>query len=109
MAFKWNISKKSISVLSILSVILIVICLFNLTSLNHSLNKGPVTKEYQEQYTIKADAVPHYKKNQTINCLANTADVEISKKKWSRCLEVGTTPEYYLSIVIVTRIDNYAG
>jgi hypothetical protein len=77
--------------------------------LNHSLGRSSVPKEYQEQYTVKADAALHYKKNQTSICLANTANVDISKEEWSQCLETGTTPEYYLSIVIVTRMDDYAG
>jgi hypothetical protein len=107
MTIKLNISKRSISILSVISLILIVICLFNLTSLSHSISKNPTTKEYQEQYNIKANDL--YRKNSKSTCLANTANVGISKEEWNQCLEVGTSPEYYLSIVIVTRMDDYAG
>lgn len=31
------------------------------------------------------------------------------KLAWEACLDRGTTPEYYISIVIVTRSDDYAG
>ncbi|KAI7904988.1 uncharacterized protein BX663DRAFT_529903 [Cokeromyces recurvatus] len=33
----------------------------------------------------------------------------MTKKEWAQCLDPGLIPEYYLSIVVVTRMDNYAG
>ncbi|KAI8329206.1 hypothetical protein BC941DRAFT_443320 [Chlamydoabsidia padenii] len=45
-------------------------------------------------------------------CLKNTAtrdSIKPTKDQWERCLEPGTKPSYYLSIVIVTRMDDYAG
>lgn len=44
--------------------------------------------------------------------IENTAMVEsmtMTKEEWESCLSPGHTPSEYLSIVIVTRVDNYAG
>ncbi|KAH8553404.1 hypothetical protein BGW37DRAFT_485590 [Umbelopsis sp. PMI_123] len=45
-------------------------------------------------------------------CTSNTAtrdNITLSKKAWEQCLEGGSEPSAYLSIVIVTRMDDYAG
>ncbi|ORZ11948.1 hypothetical protein BCR42DRAFT_420939 [Absidia repens] len=45
-------------------------------------------------------------------CLKNTATRDLlkpTKEQWEQCLEPGLEPSYYLSIVIVTRMDDYAG
>jgi hypothetical protein len=45
-------------------------------------------------------------------CTWNTAtrdNLTLSKKQWEMCLESGSKPSAYLSIVIVTRMDDYAG
>lgn len=44
--------------------------------------------------------------------IENTAMVEsmeLTKSEWESCLSPGETPTEYLSIVIVTRVDDYAG
>lgn len=51
--------------------------------------------------------VPEYS-----NIIDNTAKVDqldLTKQEWESCLEPGETAPLYLSIVIVTRVDNYAG
>lgn len=44
-------------------------------------------------------------------CIANTANLDSlrTKWKWEQCLRPGSKPEYYLSVVLVTRNDDYAG
>jgi hypothetical protein len=45
-------------------------------------------------------------------CTSNTAtrdNLTLSKKDWNACLDPGSEPSAYLSIVIVTRMDDYAG
>lgn len=45
-------------------------------------------------------------------CLKDTASrdfIRPTKTQWEQCLEPGVQPSYYLSIVIVTRMDDYAG
>ncbi|GAA5816283.1 hypothetical protein MFLAVUS_009809 [Mucor flavus] len=52
-----------------------------------------------------------YKKTPTyfIENTATVEQIEISRQEWETCLEPGKQPSEYLSIVIVTRVDNYAG
>ncbi|KAI9357115.1 hypothetical protein BD770DRAFT_322350 [Pilaira anomala] len=40
---------------------------------------------------------------------ANIEQIQISRDQWESCLSPGISPTEYLSIVIVTRVDNYAG
>jgi hypothetical protein len=47
-----------------------------------------------------------------LDIIENTANVDhlqITKAEWESCLSPGEEPTEYLSIVIVTRVDNYAG
>lgn len=53
-----------------------------------------------------------YNENDHLEVIENTANVEsmeMTKQEWESCLSPGNTPSAYLSIVIVTRVDNYAG
>lgn len=53
-----------------------------------------------------------YKKEPSSYIIENTANVDhlqLSKAEWESCLSPGEEPTEYLSIVIVTRVDNYAG
>ncbi|KAI8328901.1 hypothetical protein BC941DRAFT_363371 [Chlamydoabsidia padenii] len=50
--------------------------------------------------------------SQTQEYISNTAatvDLSSSRAEWEQCLDPGQDPSYYLSIVIVTRMDDYAG
>ncbi|RUS13839.1 hypothetical protein BC937DRAFT_94702, partial [Endogone sp. FLAS-F59071] len=49
--------------------------------------------------------------SEELTCIANTANVDgqRTKWKWEQCLRPGSKPEYYLSVVLVTRNDDYAG
>ncbi|CAO3673366.1 unnamed protein product [Rhizopus stolonifer] len=52
------------------------------------------------------------KKDLTTKYLANTEtrdNVTLSREEWEKCLHEGEDPEFYLSIVLVTRMDDYAG
>jgi hypothetical protein len=45
-------------------------------------------------------------------CTWNTAtrdNLTLSKQQWEKCLDGGSETSAYLSIVIVTRMDDYAG
>ncbi|KAI8143218.1 hypothetical protein BJV82DRAFT_515177 [Fennellomyces sp. T-0311] len=43
-------------------------------------------------------------------CVADTsARISLTREQWNTCLDPGAEPEYYLSIVLVTRMDDYAG
>lgn len=56
------------------------------------------------QHEPYGDAMP--------DCMANTAtrdNITLTKEQWSSCLDGGSQPSAYLSIVIVTRMDDYAG
>lgn len=56
-------------------------------------------------YTSKTTALA-----QTQTYISNTASsLSSSQTEWEQCLEPGQEPSYYLSIVIVTRMDDYAG
>ncbi|KAI8362617.1 hypothetical protein BD560DRAFT_404338 [Blakeslea trispora] len=46
---------------------------------------------------------------QIIKDTANVEQLKMTKEQWESCLEPGESPSAYLSIVIVTRVDNYAG
>ncbi|KAI9488275.1 hypothetical protein BDB00DRAFT_772861 [Zychaea mexicana] len=48
--------------------------------------------------------------NAASTCVADTSGtVSLTREQWDQCLEPGPEPSYYLSIVIVTRMDDYAG
>lgn len=40
---------------------------------------------------------------------ANVEHLEMTKSEWNACLDNHKKPSEYLSIVIVTRVDDYAG
>ncbi|CAO3599688.1 unnamed protein product [Absidia cylindrospora] len=43
-------------------------------------------------------------------CISNTAiNLNSTFTQWEQCLDPGQKPSYYLSIVVVTRMDDYAG
>ncbi|KAG0175539.1 hypothetical protein DFQ30_005234 [Apophysomyces sp. BC1015] len=46
------------------------------------------------------------------SCMANTATqdhIKPTKEQWNQCLDPGEEPTFYLSVVLVTRMDDYAG
>lgn len=49
------------------------------------------------------------KKSYVIEDTASVDQIRLTKSEWDSCLDPGQTPSEYLSIVIVTRADNYAG
>lgn len=54
----------------------------------------------------------HIVRKENTNIIENTAlvdQIKITKETWESCLNPGEDPSLYLSIVIVTRVDNYAG
>lgn len=109
-----NFSKKNIAILATISISMILMCLgyvYSDSSSNYLVYDGePVAISYNGSVT---DARPRYKKNKPMACLFDTSVVasrnQTTKKEWEQCLNGGKKPEYYLSIVIVTRMDDYAG
>jgi hypothetical protein len=49
------------------------------------------------------------KKSYVIENTAIVDQMQLTKAEWESCLDPGQTPSVYLSIVIVTRVDDYAG
>ncbi|ORX58810.1 hypothetical protein DM01DRAFT_1333432 [Hesseltinella vesiculosa] len=91
--------------LGTLSVCFSLLFLFAMTS-DFSLNEdsyGP----------IELAADPNQKTLEKLpTCMRNTATLDRyqpSREQWEQCLDPGTKPSVYLSIVIVTRMDDYAG
>lgn len=102
-----NMSKRSAVIAVMLAVALSLVFLFSVSSFHLSpssytgldrasspLSTKTTTKEFEPKY----------------GCLANTAsNITLSKEQWEQCIEPGQEASLYLSIVIVTRIDDYAG
>lgn len=84
----FNLSRRSITVITICSIVMTLLCLFYVTENDYSLINMKGT-----------------------DAIANTAKdfLVTNKDEWETCLDPGNKPEYYLSIVIVTRMDDYAG
>lgn len=111
MAGKITMSKKNIIILTVLSMMVSLSCLFYVVNYNTGVTvdspKQVVTHSVYNSMTH--DARPSYKKNTSLQCFANTAShLQVDREEWKQCLD-GEKVEYYLSIVIVTRMDDYAG
>ncbi|CAO3655879.1 unnamed protein product [Mucor hiemalis] len=98
--FKVGMSRKNVIVLVAISVAMTLASLIYIASSEYS--SSPVVLQHNT-----TDAVPSYKKNKPLQCLSHRPNM--TKPEWEQCLDPGKVPEYYLSIVIVTRMDNYAG
>ncbi|KAI7853951.1 hypothetical protein BDC45DRAFT_441271 [Circinella umbellata] len=56
---------------------------------------------------FKPPAPHHF--NSATACVADTSGkISLTREQWDYCLDPGAEPIYYLSIVIVTRMDDYA-
>jgi hypothetical protein len=102
---KINFTKKNLIAIATISVSMILMCLL------YVLNDGK--SGYYSTFNnnlLSTDARPNYKQKEPLKCLFDTAHpLTQSKQEWEQCLDAGNKPEYYLSIVIVTRMDDYAG
>ncbi|KAG1119759.1 hypothetical protein G6F42_012901 [Rhizopus arrhizus] len=108
MMAKLSVSKRTVTALTAFSIILTLLCLFYATNRNSNglQSAGGYAK------TIESNATSLQQPQLPIKCIENTADrnqIKLTKQAWNQCLDAGATPEYYLSIVIVTRMDDYAG
>lgn len=101
LAMMGNVSKRSAVIAVMLTIVLSLFFLFSVSS----FHLAPSTDRASSPLSTKTkDFEPKY------GCLANTAsDITLSKEQWDQCLEPGQEASLYLSIVIVTRIDDYAG
>ncbi|KAI7896532.1 uncharacterized protein EV154DRAFT_455698 [Mucor mucedo] len=88
----------------------ILSCLFYIVHDNRYFTKTPTPSYHSNFSAVHDDARPGYKNKNPLTCLYNTAHpINQTKKEWKQCLDPGKKPEYYLSIVLVTRMDDYAG
>jgi hypothetical protein len=115
---KLNMSKRNIMLVTIVSIVLTLSCLFYVThtrEFNYYTNRFGSSSSFISDYNaLNQDARPSYKKDKSqLTCLSNTAALPhgnvTTKEEWHSCLDAGKEPQYYLSIVIVTRMDDYAG
>lgn len=101
----WGLSKRT-AVVAVLSTI--AISLIFLVSISTYHGNGLSSK-----YSLSASGERASSKGSftTIStCVADTSQkISLSRDQWSKCLEPGPESTYYLSIVIVTRMDDYAG
>ena len=98
-----KLSKRNIIVVSIISAFMTLACFVYIVTDTRSSQQFDMTLDSQ-------DARPSYKHETATHCRSNTAQhVNVTKAEWEQCLNAGEKPEYYLSIVIVTRMDDYAG
>lgn len=102
-----NMSKRSAVIAVMLAVALSLVFLFSVSSLHLSPSSYTGIDRASSPLSTKTttkDFEPKY------GCLANTAsNITLSKQQWEQCIEPGQEASLYLSIVIVTRIDDYAG
>ncbi|KAI9308153.1 hypothetical protein BJ944DRAFT_260791 [Cunninghamella echinulata] len=95
---KFGFSKRAIILLGVMSIGLTLLFLYFISN-DYTLND--MTYNAQSDYVSQKD---------TPTCIADTSNsLKPSKKVWNQCLDPGKQPSYYLSIVIVTRMDDYAG
>ncbi|GAA5810771.1 hypothetical protein MFLAVUS_004197 [Mucor flavus] len=107
MTVKITMSRKNIVILTLVSMMVSLSCLFYVVNYNKGVDLN-YTANLDHDVMLN-DARPAYKKSTSLQCLANTAShLEVDRKEWEQCLS-GKKVEYYLSIVIVTRMDDYAG
>lgn len=107
MIAKLNVSKRTITTLTAFSIILSLLCLFYVTNRSNRLQPAAA-----ESHAVEPNATLLQQPQLPIKCIGNTADrnqIKLTKQAWNQCLDAGAAPEYYLSIVIVTRMDDYAG
>ena len=65
------------------------------------LRSSSVDREFKPPSTL------HF--NSAAACVADTSGkISLTREQWDQCLDPGAEPTYYLSIVIVTRMDDYA-
>lgn len=113
MIAKLNVSKRTITTLTAFSIILTLLCLFYVTNRSHQLQQpsSSAAESYAKATESNATSLQQ-PPSLPVKCIENTADrnqIKLTKQAWNQCLDAGATPEYYLSIVIVTRMDDYAG
>jgi hypothetical protein len=86
-----------------------ILFIFNMS--NKRFNSYTTTEE-STTTNPSGDHHDMYKQKPSSYIIENTAEIEqlqVTKEEWEKCLDPGITPNEYLSIVIVTRVDNYAG
>ncbi|KAK4520475.1 uncharacterized protein ATC70_007987 [Mucor velutinosus] len=112
MIAKLNVSKRTITTLTAFSIMLTLLCLLYVTNRSQRLQQSSSSATESYAKAIESNATSLQQPPLPIKCIENTADrnqIKLTKQAWNQCLDAGATPEYYLSIVIVTRMDDYAG
>ncbi|KAI8374126.1 uncharacterized protein BYT42DRAFT_575226 [Radiomyces spectabilis] len=104
---KMGLSKRTLTVFVLCAISLLLIPLL-LVSNGGSSQSSTVLSSWR----LEKDRARSSDSSSQPGCLANTAKIKgisVSKTQWEQCLDPGSGPSYYLSIVIVTRMDDYAG
>jgi hypothetical protein len=86
-------------------VVFALISLFFIYNLSNTFNVSTSIE-------LENDNATTIVRKENTNIIENTAlvdQIKVTKETWESCLNPGQEPSLYLSIVIVTRVDNYAG
>ncbi|ORY93269.1 hypothetical protein BCR43DRAFT_371244 [Syncephalastrum racemosum] len=96
----WGFSKRT-AILAVLSIIALSILLTFSISTVH-FRSGNLQSNLHQKGPFNLASLG--------DCLPDTAQpLDLTREQWDQCLEPGEDPAYYLSIVTVTRMDDYAG
>lgn len=103
-AYIATFSKRSLSLLLLLTITIAVCFLYS----SHSPNSLSVTTDgfwfaRNESHLLSLGTYD------CMQCEKPKLDDLTPKMVWEACLDPGIVPEYYLTVVIVTRNDDYAG
>lgn len=113
---KFGFSKRAIVSLGIVSIGFSLLFLYYFSTNNtysYSSNNNNIDDDGAFTYSSSSNSNKNgVSLKEQPSCLKNTATkdfIKPTKDQWEQCLEPGLEPSYYLSIVIVTRMDDYAG
>lgn len=96
----WGFSKRA-AILAVLSIIALSI-LFTFSVSTVHFRSGSLQSNLHQKRPFDLASLG--------GCLPDTSQpLDLTREQWDQCLESGEDPTYYLSIVTVTRMDDYAG
>ncbi|KAI9273033.1 hypothetical protein BDA99DRAFT_499848 [Phascolomyces articulosus] len=95
-----GMSKRTAIIAVMGTIAMSIIFLFSVSSIHLRSSSG--------EHEIKPPSQLSF--NSATACVADTSGkISFTREQWDHCLEPGVEPTYYLSIVVVTRMDDYAG
>lgn len=113
----FGLSKRNTLTLCLLCLFVTLSYLFYFTQDANSLllRQQQESQQGQDQLTELeqlTDQEPPVEENPLRQCISNTETRDnktLTQEEWKQCLHEGEDPSFYLSIVLVTRMDDYAG